>query len=77
MTQVKRPFSSPAYEVAPECEDCGMKMIPIWFEEEETITDHGVLVETGRRRTAVSHFECPSCGAKEPVDDSLDGPWHY
>ena len=58
-------------ELYPECETCGSKMEPVYFLEEE----YEGPVKTGRKRRAVSHFECPWCGKKKCVDDSFDGPW--
>lgn len=61
----------------PTCPKCGGTMFPVTFTEEETeITFSGTMYKTGRKRTAVSHFECPNCWTKECVDDSFCGPWH-
>lgn len=58
------------------CTRCGNALIPIWFEEREIKITKGALIETGRKRTACSHLECPVCSRKESVDDTFDGRWH-
>ena len=59
-----------------QCRNCGYKMIPIRFIEEETKTEHGRMWKTGRKRYNISHFECQVCGTKEAVDDSFAGNWY-
>lgn len=59
-----------------KCGRCGSSLHPVWFEEQETKTISGTLIHTGRKRTACSHLECPSCLNKESVDDSFDKAWH-
>ena len=59
-----------------ECPVCGNKMNPVWFTEEETETEHGIMYKTGRKRMACSHLACEYCGHMECVDDSFDKPWH-
>lgn len=56
----------------PTCK-CGEKMYPITFTDFELKNGY----KTGRKRKAVSHFECMRCGAKETVDDSFDDEWRY
>lgn len=63
----------PFDDISFECSRCGDKMEPVWFMEDEY--RHGV--KTGRRRRAVSYFECVSCGNRACVDDSFDGPWIF
>lgn len=58
-----------------ECHNCGKQMLPVWFIDEEEEIINGSCVKTGRKRQAVSHFECPYCHAVECVDDSFDGAW--
>ena len=60
----------------PTCPDCHIKMIPIWFQDEEIKFYQGSMYKTGRKRTACSHFECINCFHKECVDDTFDGEWH-
>ena len=57
------------------CHHCGKQMLPVWFIDEEEEIINGSCIKTGRKRKAVSHFECPYCNAVECVDDSLDEPW--
>lgn len=57
------------------CRQCGSKMLPIWFIEEEERKLNGDTYKTGRKRKAVSHLECPNCFMRETVDDSFDEPW--
>lgn len=58
------------------CDRCGAELIPIRFEEEETIVEYGHIVHTGRKRIAVSHLTCPYCFKNFPIDDSFDGSWY-
>jgi hypothetical protein len=60
-------------ELYPDCSECGRKMLPIWFTDEEYDFYQGNMYKTGRKCKACSHFECPTCFHKEAVDDSLDG----
>lgn len=54
------------------CEKCGEPLSPVWFTEKER-DRHGIW--TGRTRHAVDYLLCESCGERECVDDSFDGPW--
>lgn len=54
------------------CPRCGEALEKIFFIEKE----YRKGIPTGRIRRAVSHLECPVCGHREVVDDSLDGPWY-
>ena len=56
--------------------DCGEKLVPIWYVEEETEMIYGTPHKTGRKRNAVNYLFCESCGEKHCVDDSFDGYWH-
>lgn len=62
------------------CPQCGADLIPKFFIEKETVlvgpSGCSSYHETGRQRRAVDYLFCDECGAKEPVDDSFDGPWH-
>lgn len=58
----------------PTCQ-CGEKMKPIWFWEDEYKTAYSTMYKTGRKRRNVSHFECDNCGKKEACDDSFAGQW--
>ena len=58
-----------------ECE-CGGKLIPVLFIEEETKVINGCMIHTGRKRHAVSHLTCSDCMKNYPVDDSFDGHWY-
>jgi hypothetical protein len=60
-------------ENCPFC--CGVRMTPVWFNDEEYKLYQGRRYKTGRKRKALSHFECIICGNKEAVDDSFDGEW--
>ena len=57
------------------CSKCGASLEPVWFTEEEYKVENGHMYKTGRKRSAVSHLECPYCLNIEAVDDSFDGPW--
>lgn len=60
-----------------ECPYCGGKLLPVWFIEEETIVDeYGHIIETGRKRRAISHLSCESCLRNQVIDDSFDGNWY-
>lgn len=59
-----------------KCEICGDNLKPVWFLEEETKYEFGILIKTGRVRQAVSHLSCPSCLNTYCVDDSFDKPWY-
>lgn len=66
-----------------DCGHCGVKLVPVFFTEEETKTvpfgtqaKGAYMYRTGRKRRAVSHLECPVCLKSYTVDDSFDGPWH-
>lgn len=56
------------------CTHCGSPLAPIWFTEREYGRNN---IPTGRKRTAVDYLLCESCGHRECVDDTFDGPWHY
>jgi ribosomal protein L40E len=58
------------------CAECGADLEPVWFEEEEIETMHGIMYKTGRKRRAVDYLICPICFARECVDNSFDEPWH-
>lgn len=58
------------------CSKCETDLVPIWFTEEEVNYLGGNMIKTGRKRTACSHLECPSCFNKECVDDTFDEKWH-
>ena len=57
-----------------QCE-CGGALYPIFFTEEETVVQHGVMCRTGRKRRAVSCLVCEECLRSYTVDDTFDGPW--
>ena len=58
-----------------QCE-CGGALYPIFFTEEETVVQHGVMCRTGRKRRAVSCLVCEECLRSYTVDDTFDGPWY-
>lgn len=58
------------------CDYCGGTLQPVYFNEEETVVEHGCMRKTGRYRRAVSHLVCEICLKDFIVDDSFDGPWH-
>lgn len=58
-----------------QCE-CGGTLHPIFFTEEETVVQHGVMCRTGRKRRAVSCLVCEECLRSYTVDDTFDGPWY-
>ena len=57
-----------------KCAECGGTLEPVWYIEYERDED-GIL--TGRQRRDVDYLECPYCGKRYCVDDSLAMPWHY
>ena len=57
------------------CDDCRVPLEPVFFIEEETKIEHGVMFKTGRKRRAVSHLTCLSCLKNFCVDDSFDSIW--
>lgn len=58
------------------CKYCKEELVPIYFTEEETRVEHGVMIKTGRKRRAVDCLICPKCLKEYCVDDSFDGGWH-
>lgn len=58
----------------PKCQRCGATMHAVWFVEEETKIENGVLIRTGRVRDNISHFE-HECGTVQAVDDTFARPW--
>lgn len=56
--------------------DCGGKLYPVYFTEEEYEIHDGIRIKTGRKRRAVSHLVCDYCLKNFCVDDTFDGPWH-
>lgn len=55
------------------CDNCGVKLAPVWFKEEER--DNKTNALTGRTRIAVDYLYCKSCLKKFCVDDTFDGNW--
>lgn len=60
-----------------QCSYCGANLEPVYFIEEETKIECGVLYKTGRKRRAVNYLVCPICLHKECVDDTFDGAWYH
>lgn len=56
-----------AKDNAPICDICNSKTYPVFYTEAEE--------GTGRKKLALSHFECIRCYKKFTVDDSFDGEW--
>lgn len=59
-----------------KCSECGHSLDPVWFEDKEKKDVNGMMIPTGRKRTACSHLECPRCFNIQCVDGSFDMPWH-
>ena len=59
-----------------KCE-CGNEVFfeKVWFIEEETKVNDGLMVRTGRWRKACDYIVCLQCGSNICVDDTFDGPW--
>lgn len=58
------------------CSYCGGELKPVWFIDEETVVEHGIMYKTGRKRRAISHLVCENCLKREVIDDSFDGDWY-
>lgn len=56
--------------------ECGGRLFPVWFTDEEYSIVKGIMFRTGRKRRACSHLVCESCLKNHCVDDSFDGPWY-
>jgi hypothetical protein len=56
--------------------ECGGKLMPIYFVDEEYTVIKGIMTYTGRKKMAVSHLTCEHCLKNECVDDSFDGEWY-
>ena len=60
-----------------KCEDCEVRLEPVYFRERESYIDsYGHLIWTGRSRIAVDYLICPICLKRFIVDgDFGNGDW--
>lgn len=60
------------------CENCKVKLEPVYFRERESYIDsYGHLVWTGRSRRAIDYLVCPVCLKRYIVDGEFgNGSWY-
>lgn len=58
-----------------KCKICKTDLMPVYFEEAETVEVEGKRLPTGRTRQSCKKIICPGCGETLNAPTYLEGAW--